>query len=177
MLCSSWIFCFWRQTCLQTLETWNLLPAGIHGVTFWCYCLAVVLDKPYSEGPSLEGIEHIYETGHPKHVSLRLSIIPIYPYAMDATKDINIGYHILSWIQQYSRNKQSFKVVSSVCCGWNLRYNDLQGHCFSVYHNKMRTSGESYSFDSTSFFCRGVLSVSVCSLNFTWDIHMLLLMV
>lgn len=67
------------------------------------------------------------------HISSSLSIIPICPPAMNATKDINIGYRIQSWIQQ------CFKV----CCGWNLRYNDLQGHYFSVYHDKMRTSGES----------------------------------
>ena len=37
----------------------------IHGITFWCYYLAMVFDKSYLEGSSLEGIEHIYEAEPP----------------------------------------------------------------------------------------------------------------
>lgn len=42
-------------------------------------------------------------------------------------------------------------------CGWNLRYNDLQGHCFSVYHNKWGLLVNPRIFNSTSFFCKRVL--------------------
>ena len=136
----------------------------------------MLLDKPNLDGSSLEGIEHIYETEPPTMSSWGCLLFPyVHMSWMPQRTLITVTIFRVEHSNTPEISKASRYCPQCVAAGISDT-TTYRVTALSVYHKRMRTSGEYCSFGFTSLY-GGILSVLICSLSFTWDIHMVLLMV